>query len=209
LALALAHPKKANNSTIDQLHDQRDQGPRIRPPFAPWVQGGAGVGWMWSGGPTWPLGRWVRWPVTPTGTGTGAGSSAPPPYRYRYRRLPAAGRGLRPRVFSAHRPGPQLQVHAPASGIRHGALRPIFWQNAFRPWRSRRPAQAHKPQVTYKLLLTTYYLLQAASSWNITDPWTWGASGAQVCVKGLSQKKIGSADSPSPRWPVAPRSWVP
>jgi hypothetical protein len=32
------------------------------------------------------LGRWVRWPVTPTGTG--AGSPAPPPYR---RRLPAGG----------------------------------------------------------------------------------------------------------------------
>jgi hypothetical protein len=38
--------------------------------------GWAGCG---PGGPTWPLGRWVRWPVTPTGTG--AGSSAPPPYR--------------------------------------------------------------------------------------------------------------------------------
>jgi hypothetical protein len=47
-----------------------------------------------------PLGRLVRWPVTPTGTG--AGSSASPPYRR-----------LRPRVFSAHGPGPQLQVHAP------------------------------------------------------------------------------------------------
>jgi hypothetical protein len=31
------------------------------------------------------VGRWVRWPVTPTGTG--AGSSAPPPYR----RLAAGG----------------------------------------------------------------------------------------------------------------------
>jgi hypothetical protein len=29
----------------------------------------------------------------------------------------AAGRGLRPRVFSAHRPGPQLQVHAPAWAV--------------------------------------------------------------------------------------------
>ena len=29
----------------------------------------------------------------------------------------AAGRGLRPRVFSAHRPLPQLQVHAPAWGV--------------------------------------------------------------------------------------------
>jgi hypothetical protein len=41
------------------------------------------LGWAWAGcGPgdqTWPLGRWVRWPETPTGTG--AGSSVPPPYR--------------------------------------------------------------------------------------------------------------------------------
>jgi hypothetical protein len=29
----------------------------------------------------------------------------------------AAGRGLRPRVFSAHGPGPQLQVHAPARAV--------------------------------------------------------------------------------------------
>jgi hypothetical protein len=42
-----------------------------------------------------------------TPTGAGAGSSAPPPYR----RL-AAG-GLRPSVFPAHGPAPQLQVHAP------------------------------------------------------------------------------------------------
>jgi hypothetical protein len=69
--------------------------------------GPAGCG---PGGPTWPLGRLVRWPVAPTGTGDG--SSAPPPYRG----LPA-GRGLRPRVFSAHRPGPQLQVHAPARAV--------------------------------------------------------------------------------------------
>jgi hypothetical protein len=34
----------------DQLRDQRGQGPRIWPPFAPWVQVGAGMGWLWSGG---------------------------------------------------------------------------------------------------------------------------------------------------------------
>jgi hypothetical protein len=28
----------------DQLRDQRSQGPRYWPPFAPWVQGGAGMG---------------------------------------------------------------------------------------------------------------------------------------------------------------------
>jgi hypothetical protein len=67
-----------------------------------WVLGWAGCG---PGGPTWPLGRWARWPVTPTGTG--AGSSAPP----------AGTGGLRPRVFSAHRPWPQLQVHAPARAV--------------------------------------------------------------------------------------------
>jgi hypothetical protein len=58
----------------------------VRPlgPVRSWVGLGVVRG---PGGPTWPLGRWVRWPVTPTGTG--AGSSAPPPYR----RLPAGGRG--------------------------------------------------------------------------------------------------------------------
>ena len=48
------------------------------PPGSSEELGWAGCG---PGGPTWPLGRWVRWPVTPTGTG--AGSSAPPPYRQR------------------------------------------------------------------------------------------------------------------------------
>jgi hypothetical protein len=66
----------------------RGRGIGHRPPPGSWVQceelGWAGHG---PGGPTWPLGRWVRWPVTPTGTGTGAGSSAPPPYR----RLPTGG----------------------------------------------------------------------------------------------------------------------
>jgi hypothetical protein len=42
--------------TRDQLRDQRreerrSQGPRYWPPFAPWVQGGARAGWVWSGGP--------------------------------------------------------------------------------------------------------------------------------------------------------------
>jgi hypothetical protein len=46
------------------------------PPGSSEELGWAGCG---PGGPIWPLGRWVRWPVTPTGTG--AGSSAPPPYR--------------------------------------------------------------------------------------------------------------------------------
>jgi hypothetical protein len=32
-------------------------------------------------------------------------------------RTGACRRGLRPRVFSAHRPGPQLQVHAPARAV--------------------------------------------------------------------------------------------
>jgi hypothetical protein len=78
-------------------------------PLGP-VRSWAGLGVARAGGPTWPLGCWVWWPVvTPTGTGTG--SSAPPPHR----RL-AAG-GLRPRVFPAHRPGPQLQVHAYMPGM--------------------------------------------------------------------------------------------
>jgi hypothetical protein len=62
--------------------------------------------------PTWPLGRWVRWLV--------AGGWWPRRYRGCLLCLSsvvpvpaAAGRGMRPRVFSAHRPLPQLQVHAP------------------------------------------------------------------------------------------------
>ena len=66
----------------------------------------------------WALGRWARRPVTPT-----------PPDRHRHRDWllctssapaagPAGGRGrLRPRVLPAHRPAPQLQVHAPCPGI--------------------------------------------------------------------------------------------
>jgi hypothetical protein len=34
----------------DQLRDQRGQRRRYCPPFAPWVQWGAGMGWVWSGG---------------------------------------------------------------------------------------------------------------------------------------------------------------
>jgi hypothetical protein len=74
------------------------------PPFAPWVQVGAGVGWVCSGGSNLAPGRWVL------------GLVAGDPDRHRgwllcpssvpVRRLPAAGRGLRPRVFSAHRPLP-------------------------------------------------------------------------------------------------------
>jgi hypothetical protein len=47
------------------------------------------------------------------------------------------------------------------------------------------------------------------SSWSVTDwPWPWGPAVRFWCpqiyarrTKGLSQKKIGSADSPPPRWP--------
>jgi hypothetical protein len=89
-AHARAHwPRTAHRTPhrhTDQLRDQRGQMRRYWPLFAPWAHseelGWAGCG---PGGPTWPLGRWVWWPVTPTGTG--AGSSAPPPYR----RLPAGG----------------------------------------------------------------------------------------------------------------------
>jgi hypothetical protein len=69
----------------DQLRDQRGQGPRM---YVATVRSRGELGWDGCGpgaGPTWPLGRWVRWPVTPTGTG--AGSSVPAPYR----RLPAGG----------------------------------------------------------------------------------------------------------------------
>jgi hypothetical protein len=84
---------------------------RGSPPGSSDELGWAGCG---PGGPTWPLGRWVRWPATPTGTGAGSSgtpaSSVPVPG--------AAGRGLRPRVFLAHRPLPQLQVQDLVMGRR-------------------------------------------------------------------------------------------
>jgi hypothetical protein len=45
-----AHRWAADGGALDQLRDQRSQGPRYWPPLAPWVQGGAGLGWVWSGG---------------------------------------------------------------------------------------------------------------------------------------------------------------
>jgi hypothetical protein len=85
------------------LRDQGgQQGRNITPPSAPCGSTGE-LGWYGCGpgGPTWPLGCWVRWPVAPTGT-------APPPRTPLHRRL-AAG-GLRPRVLPAHGPGPPPQV---------------------------------------------------------------------------------------------------
>jgi hypothetical protein len=76
-----------------------DQGARARAMGAAWVISQAsctkywppllGLGWAGCapGGPTC-LGRWVRWPVTPTGTGVGSSASAPPPYR---RLVPTGG----------------------------------------------------------------------------------------------------------------------
>jgi hypothetical protein len=59
------------------------------------------MGWVWSGGSNLAPGPLGSVAGDPRPTGTGAGSSAPPPYR----RLPAGGRGLRPRVCAA-RSGP-------------------------------------------------------------------------------------------------------
>jgi hypothetical protein len=121
------------HDAADQLRDQRGQGPRIWPPFAPWLPrtrgelGWAGCGpWSGSGGSNLapgPLGsvagdadRHRGWLLCP--------SSVPVPA--------AAGRGLRPRVFSAHGPGPQLQVQdsvmgrRPAFGIAYIQTGPAF-----------------------------------------------------------------------------------
>jgi hypothetical protein len=90
------------------------------------------LGWAGCGprAPTWPhapgpLGS--VWPVTPTGTGAGSSASSVPA---------AGGQGLRPRVILAHRPAPQLQVHAPAWGVT-----PHPWQIAFS--RRKLPSHAH------------------------------------------------------------------
>jgi hypothetical protein len=65
------------------------------------------MGWVWSGGSGVQLCPWAAAGFGLAGdpeTGTGAGSSAPPPYRQL-------------RVFSAHRPGPQLQVQDSVMGV--------------------------------------------------------------------------------------------
>jgi hypothetical protein len=126
---------------VDQLRDQRsaisDQrgqpgqqgpgpgpGPRIgtrarRPPVAPpepsgyglWVhgRGRAGASWMWSGGSNLaagPLGSVAGDPDRHRGLAPLSSLLCPSPVP-----AAAAGRGLRPRVFSAHGPGrPQLQA---------------------------------------------------------------------------------------------------
>jgi hypothetical protein len=82
------------------------------------------VGWVWSG----------RANLAP-GPGP-LGSVAGDPDRHRgwpapLPLLPRTGAcrpGLRPRVFSAHRPVPQLQVQDSVMG-----WQPILWQSAFRP----------------------------------------------------------------------------
>jgi hypothetical protein len=80
------------------------------PPGTIWVQGGAGLGWVWSRGAN----------LAPGPLGSVAGD----PDRHRGWLLcpspvpAAAGRGLRPRVFSAHGPPPQLQVQDLVMGRR-------------------------------------------------------------------------------------------
>jgi hypothetical protein len=88
---------------FERLGDQPGQLYEI---LAPWVQGGAGMGWMCSRGSN----------LAPGPLGSVAGDGDPD-----WRRgwplpclssVPAAGGwrpgGMRPRVFSAHRPLPQL-----------------------------------------------------------------------------------------------------
>jgi hypothetical protein len=79
------------------------------PPFASWVQGGAEMDWVCSEGSN----------LAPVPLGLVAGD----PDRHQDRHLcpspvpaAAAGRGLRPRVFPAHRPPPQPQVQDSVMG---------------------------------------------------------------------------------------------
>jgi hypothetical protein len=131
-----AGPVALFSQTSCAISDQRSQGARYWPPFAPWVQCpvrswvglGAGCG---PGGPTWPLG------AGPLGSVAGGPDRhrgwlpCPSPVP-----APPAGRGLRPRVFSAHRPLPQLQVHAPA------------WHLALRVFRPANPSSARRRSTT-------------------------------------------------------------
>jgi hypothetical protein len=99
------------------LRDQRGQRRRYWPPFAPWVLGPVrswnGLGVVWGA----KLGPWAAWRLV-------LGSVVGGPDRHRGwlfcpSSVPAAaGRGLRPRVFSAHGPGPQLQVQDSVMGRR-------------------------------------------------------------------------------------------
>jgi hypothetical protein len=84
-------------------------GPRS-PPGSSEELGWAGCG---PGGPTWPLGRWVRWPVTPTGTGTGAGSCSAP-------RLLLRTGGCRPGAEAARVLGSQAVTAALSTGFGKG-----------------------------------------------------------------------------------------
>jgi hypothetical protein len=88
------------------------------------------MGWVWSGGSN----------LAPGPLGSVAGD----PDRHRGWLLcpssvpAAAGRGLRPRVFSAHGPGPQLQVQDSVMG---GAA-PHCWHCVY-PDRPGLPSHAH------------------------------------------------------------------
>jgi hypothetical protein len=124
----------------DQVRDHGGQGAKYWPPFVPWVQRGAGLGWVWSGGSTLvALGRCgVRWPVTPTGTGGGGVAPLPPRHRTG---TGGWGPGLGPRVFLAQRPFPQqLQVQDLVMGRRAGG--PLFaLALRIHPDRKRPPSQ--------------------------------------------------------------------
>jgi hypothetical protein len=116
-------------AVVDQLRDQRSQRRRYWPPFAPWVHSEelrwAGCG---PGDPTWPLGRFVRWPLTPTGTG--AGSSAAPPYpRTGGCRLGAAA--ARVLGSSAWPAAPSWQFTYPGMGMGRYALRVTRYAPSF------------------------------------------------------------------------------
>jgi hypothetical protein len=97
-----------NQNQNDQLRDQRSQGPRYWPPFDPWVQGELGC---WAG-----LGVLRGVQLGPRPPGPGRLGSVAGEHLDRHRGwlfcpspVPAAaGWGMRPRVFSAHGPPPQL-----------------------------------------------------------------------------------------------------
>jgi hypothetical protein len=124
------------------ISDRRSQGPRsaVLGTGRRWADPGLVQGWSGggasgpagcgpTGGPTWnlALGPWLAPGLLAAGCWV-LGSVAGDPGRHRGwgwllcpSSVPApGGRGLRPRVFSAHRPAPlpQLQVqHAPAWGV--------------------------------------------------------------------------------------------
>jgi hypothetical protein len=120
----------SRTTTSCAIRGVRGRGFGHRSPFAPWVQrqggswDGLGVVRCWDGlnavlvacgpgGQTWPLGRWVRCPVIPTGD--------------RHRRWPLWGPGGKPRRMGSHGVGMGLALSTGLAWGWHGVDMGLAW----------------------------------------------------------------------------------